>query len=118
MKKVLLITLFALFSIQVFAQKSKMPVGVRTYTYYDETMLMDVLFKDFEGTFDQYDLNDLDSITGLKKYKLVFDEKNETWRLPLTTNEAMGLGEDGKESLPSTIIVLGNIKYAIRQKID
>jgi hypothetical protein len=99
--------------------KKKMPVGVKTYTFFDETSKFDMEFKDFNGAFDKYNLYQLDSVQKLQETPIVFDRKLTIWRLPLTRNEAMGLADkDGDEPLARLFIPLGIISPAIREKIE
>jgi len=104
-------------SAQLFAKK--MPVGVKTYSFFDENSKFDMEFKDLNGAFDKYNFYQLDSIQKLQETTLVFDRKRATWRLPLTRNEAMGIADkDGDEPLARLYIPLGIISPAIREKIE
>ena len=95
-----------------------MNVGVRTYTVYDEVSMTDVRFKDYEGSFDVYDFNSLDSSVMNRKYKIIYDDKRKTWRVPFAGNESLGLVTEGESPVLSTVIQLKQVHYVVRQKID
>lgn len=99
--------------------KKKMPVGVKSYSYYDTLSSYDMEFKDMTGKFDKYNFYALDSAIGYLKQTLVFDRARATWRLPLSRNEAMGIAEkDGEEPLAIMYIWMKGVKPAMREKIE
>lgn len=102
---------------QIFSKK--MPVGVKTYSYYDTLSTYDMEFKDMTGKFDKYNFYSLDSAIAYRKQAIVYDRSRSTWRLPLSRNEAMGIAEkDGEEPLAIMFIWMRGINPAIREKIE
>lgn len=103
---------------QIFAKK-KMPVGVKTYSFFEEQAMYQMEFKDFKGSLDKYNFYALDEDVKNNKLTIVYDRKLESWRLPLTYNEAMGISDkDGEEPLQRLEVLLSIISPAIRDKIE
>jgi hypothetical protein len=98
--------------------KKKMPVAVKTYSFFDESSKFEMEFKDYKGSLDKYNFYNLDNSLKDQKLTIVFDRKTKEWRLPLTYNEAVGIAEkDGEEPLQRLEIPMSIISPAIREKI-
>lgn len=99
--------------------KKKMPVGVKTYSFFEENSKFEMEFKDFKGSLDKYNFYNLDNSVKDQKLTIVFDRKLNVWRLPLSYNEAMGISDkDGEEPLQRLEIPMNIITPAIREKIE
>ena len=122
MKKYILLLITLLVSVSIQAQvlkKNKMPVSVKTYSFFDENSKFEMEFKDFKGSLDKYNFYNLETSLKDQKLTIVFDRKLKLWRLPLTYNEAMGIADkDGDEPLQILQVPMGIISPAIREKID
>lgn len=104
-------------SAQLFAKK--MPVGIKTYSFFEQESKFEMEFKDFRGSLDKYNFYHLDSTMQQQKITIVFDRKQSLWRLPLTYNEAIGIADkDGEEPLQRLEVLMGIISPAIREKIE
>lgn len=102
---------------QIFSKK--MPVGVKTYSYFDPVTKYENEFKDFNGSLDKYNFYSLDTSLQNQDICLVYDRKLKLWRLPLSQNEAMGIAEkDGDDPFARAFIPMGIISPAIREKIE
>jgi hypothetical protein len=119
---ILVFILFAALSLtpshaQLFSKK--MPVGVKTYSYFDPISKFENEFKDFNGSLDKYNFYSLDTDLQDQEICTVYDRKLKLWRLPLSQNEAMGIAEkDGDEPLARSFVAMGLISPAIREKIE
>ena len=122
MKKYILLLITLLVSVSIQAQvlkKNKMPVSVKTYSFFDDNSKFEMEFKDFKGSLDKYNFYNLETSLKDQKLTIVFDRKLKLWRLPLTYNEAMGIADkDGDEPLQILQVPMGIISPAIREKID
>ena len=122
MKKYILLLITLLVSVSLHAQvlkKNKMPVSVKTYSFFDDNSKFEMEFKDFKGSLDKYNFYNLETSLKDQKLTIVFDRKLKLWRLPLTYNEAMGIADkDGEEPLQILQVPMGIISPAIREKID
>ena len=122
MKKYILLLITLLVSVSIQAQvlkKNKMPVSVKTYSFFDDNSKFEMEFKDFKGSLDKYNFYNLETSLSDQKLTIVFDRKLKLWRLPLTYNEAMGIADkDGDEPLQILQVPMGIISPAIREKID
>lgn len=115
---ILMILSIGICNAQVF-KKSKMPVAVKTYSYFDENSKFEMEFKDFKGSLDKYNFYNLENSLKDQKITIVFDRKLKLWRLPLSYNEATGIAEkDGDEPLQMLQVSMGIISPAIREKIE
>lgn len=121
MKKILLLLLMLTMSVSLQAQifGKKMPVGVKTYSFFEPNSNFEMEFKDIKGSLDKYNFYNLDSTAQAQKINIVFDRKSNYWRLPLSLNEAMGIAEkDGEEPLQILAVPMSKISPAIREKIE
>lgn len=102
---------------QLFSKN--MPVGVKTYSYFDPISKYENEFKDFNGSLDKYNFYNLDTSLQSQEICTVYDRKLKLWRLPLSQNEAMGIADkQGDEPLARSFVPMGIISPAIREKID
>jgi len=102
---------------QLFSKK--MPVGVKTYSFFDKNTSFEMEFKDIKGSLDKYNFYDLDSTAKAQNLTIVLDRKGNYWRLPLSLNEAMGISEkDGENPLQTLVVPMTKISPAIREKIE
>lgn len=112
-----MLTLSVSLQAQIFGKK--MPVSVKTYSYFDPITKYENEFKDFRGSLDKYNFYSLDTSLKSEEICLVYDRKLKIWRLPLSQNEAMGIAEkDGEEPLARSFVKMGIISPAIREKIE
>lgn len=123
MKNLILLTLCMVLCISManaqLISKKKMPVGVKTYSFFEENSKFEMEFKDFKGSLDKYNFYNLDNSVKDQKLTIVFDRKLNVWRLPLSYNEAMGISDkDGEEPLQRLEIPMNIITPAIREKIE
>jgi hypothetical protein len=99
--------------------KKKMPVAVKTYSFFDDASKFEMEFKDYKGSLDKYNFYTLDNTLKDQKITIVFDRKTKEWRLPVTYNEATGIADkDGDEPLQRLEIPMAIISPAIREKIE
>lgn len=123
MKKCILLLLTLALSIgisnaQMF-RNTKMPVGVKTYSFFDAPSKFEMEFKDLKGSLDKYNFYNLDTAMESQEITIVFDRKINLWRLPLSYNEAMGIADkEGEEPLQRLFPSLGIISPAMREKIE
>ena len=62
MKKYILLLITLLVSVSIQAQvlkKNKMPVSVKTYSFFDDNSKFEMEFKDFKGSLDKYNFYNL-----------------------------------------------------------
>lgn len=123
MKKLLLLLLglvlcLSLSHAQILG-KNKMPVGVKTYSYFDPVTKYQNEFKDIKGSLDKYNFYNLPDAMKEEEICIVYDRKIKVWRLPISSLEAEGLAEkDGEEPLRRAFVKMGIISPAIREKIE
>lgn len=119
MKKFVLFLFCLIFAVSVQAQifGHKMPVGVKSYQITKDKFPL--VFLDVDGAYDPIDFQNLDSTLKAEEGVIVFDRKKNVWRLPLTYNEATGVADkDGEEPLQRLFFVLGEVRPALRQRIE
>ena len=119
MKKLFLLFAAVLIVFSVDAQifGKKMPVGVKSYQITKEKFPL--VFLDVDGAYDSFDFQNLDSTLKAEEGVIVYDRKKEVWRLPLTYNEATGVSDkDGEEPLQRLFFKLGEVRPALRQRIE